>query len=109
MSSPSAPRYDLFISFAEADRAWVEGYLFDALNQAGMAYHSEAAFALGVPRLVEFERAVCESRRTLLVLSPAYLADGFTGFTNLLAQNYGLESATWPVVPLLLRPVELPP
>jgi len=101
--------YDLFISYAEAERAWVEGYLLDALTQAGVRCHTEAAFALGVPRLLEFERAVQESRRTLLVLSPAYLAEGFTQFTDLLAQSYGLESATWPVIPLILRPVELPP
>jgi len=31
---------------------------------------------LGVPRLLEFERAVQGSQRTLLVLSPAYLAEG---------------------------------
>ncbi|HUV90536.1 MAG TPA: TIR domain-containing protein [Anaerolineae bacterium] len=101
--------YDLFISYAEAERAWVEGYLLDALTQAGVRCHTEAAFALGVPRLLEFERAVQDSRRTLLVLSPAYLAEGFTQFTDLLAQSYGLESATWPVIPLILRPVELPP
>jgi len=101
--------YDLFISYAEAECAWVEGYLLDALAQAGVRCHTEAAFALGVPRLLEFERAVQQSQRTLLVLSPAYLADGFTQFTDLLAQSYGLESATWPVIPLILRPVELPP
>jgi hypothetical protein len=100
--------HDLFISCAEADRAWVEGYLLDALTQAGVRCHTEAAFALGVPRLLEFERAVQESRRTLLVLSPAYLAEGFTQLTDLLAQSYGLETATWPVIPLILRPVELP-
>jgi len=101
--------YDLFISYAEAERAWVEGYLLDALTQAGVRCHTEAAFGLGVPRLLEFERAVQESQRTLLVLSPAYLAEGFTQFTDLLAQSYGLETATWPVIPLILRPVELPP
>jgi formylglycine-generating enzyme required for sulfatase activity len=79
------------------------------LTQAGVRCHTEAAFALGVPRLLEFERAVQDSRRTLLVLSPAYLADGFTQFTDLLAQTYGLETATWPVIPLILRSVELPP
>ena len=26
-------KYDLFISFAQEDRAWVEGYLLDALAQ----------------------------------------------------------------------------
>ena len=101
--------YDLFISYAAADRTWVEGYLLDALNAAGVRCHSEAAFALGVPRLLEFERAVRGSQRILLVLSPAYLAEGFSQFTDLLAQSYGLETATWPVIPLILQAVELPP
>lgn len=101
--------YDLFISYAEADRAWVEGYLLDALDEAGVHCHSEAAFTLGMPRLLEFERAVQDSRHILLVLSPAYLADNFSQFTDLLAQTYGLELATWPVIPLILKPVKLPP
>lgn len=101
--------YDVFISYADADRAWVEGYLIDALEQAGANYHSEKAFALGVPRLVEFERAIKHSKRTLLILSPAYLAEQFIQFVDLLVQTYGLETATWPTVPLVLRPVELPP
>lgn len=101
--------YDLFISYTEADRAWVEGYLLDALTQAGVRVQSEAAFALGAPRLLEFERAVQESRRTLLILSPAYLAEDFTQFAELLAQSYGLETGTWSVIPLILHPVELPP
>ncbi|HFD40145.1 MAG TPA: TIR domain-containing protein, partial [Anaerolineae bacterium] len=109
MTEPTEYQHDLFISYADADRAWVEGYLLDALTGAGVRCHTEAAFALGVPRLREFERAVQESRRTLLVLSPAYLAEGFGQFTDLLAQSYGLETAAWPVIPLILHPVELPP
>jgi WD40 repeat protein len=109
MTERSECSHDLFISHAEADRAWVEGYLLDALNAAGVRCHSEEAFRLGVPRLLEFERAVQQSKRTLLVLSPAYLAEGLSQFSDLLAQSYGLESATWPVIPLLLHPVQLPP
>jgi len=109
MAEQTEYTYDLFISYAEADRAWVEGYLLDALTQARVRCHSEAAFALGVPRLLEFERAIQQSQRTLLVLSSAYLAEGFSQFTDLLAQSYGLETATWPVIPLILHPVELPP
>src|SRR5262245_43076671 len=104
-----ATNYDLFVSFAEADRAWVEGYLLNGLVAAGMRCHSEAAFALGVPRLLEFERAIQQSRRTLLVVSPAYLSDAYEGFANLLAQSYGVDNHTWPVIPLILRPVDLPP
>ena len=85
------------------------GFLLDALEQAGVKYHSEDAFALGVPRLVEFERAIKQSTRTLLILSPAYLADTFGQFVDVLVNSYGMETATWPVIPLTLQPVELPP
>ncbi len=103
-----AHSYDLFISYAAEDRAWVEGYLLDSLEAAGVRVYTEEAFRLGAPRLLEFERAVKSSARTLLVLTPAYLAENFAQFVDLLAQSYGLETATWPVIPLLLEPVELP-
>jgi WD40 repeat protein len=102
-------RYDLFISYAAADKAWVEGYLLDAFDGAGVLYLHETSFAIGAPRLSEFERAAQECRRTLLVLSPAHLADGFSAFLDILAQTHGAESGTWPVIPLLLMPCELPP
>lgn len=106
---PEATSYDLFISYAEADRAWVEGYLLDALPQAGIKYLSEAAFRLGVPRIQEFQRAIQQSRRTLLVVSPAYVADDFSQFVELLGQSYGQDTQTWPVIPLMLEPTPLPP
>lgn len=102
------PTYDVFISYASEDEAWVDGYLVDALTVAGMKVHTEEAFRLGVPRLSEFERAITQSRRSLLVLSPAYLSDNFADFVSLLGQAYGLRTASWPVVPLMLHPVELP-
>jgi hypothetical protein len=55
---PKRPSYDLFVSHADADHAWVEGYLLDALKHAGVHYHSEAAFVLGAPLLTEFENPV---------------------------------------------------
>ena len=105
----AATTHDLFISYAEADCVSVDGFLIDALDQAGVNYYSEDAFALGVPRLVEFERAIKQSRRTLLILSPAYLADTFGQFVDVLVNSYGMETATWPVIPLSLTQVELPP
>lgn len=109
LTKVQAVKYDLFISYADANRAWVEGYLLDALEQAGVSYHSEATFELGKVRILEFERAIAQSRRTLLVISPAYMADGFNKFVDLLAQYYGLETVTWSVIPLILEPVKLPP
>jgi hypothetical protein len=102
--------YDVFISYSDVDCDWVEGYLLDALTQAGVHYHQEAAFTLGVPRLLEFERAVKQSQRTLLVLTPAYQAEHLNKFVEVLAQSYGLDTATpGRVIPLKLQPVELPP
>ena len=98
----------MFISYAEADRAWVDGFLIEGLESAGVRCHREAAFALGVPRLAEFEKAVRSSARILLVLSPAYFSSETAAFVDLLAQTYGLETSTWPVIPLRLAPVDLP-
>ena len=79
----------------------MEGHLVDALRASGARVLSEQAFQLRVPFLFECERAVQDSQRVLLILSPAYLAKGFAKFVELLAQSYGLEIATWPVIPLI--------
>jgi hypothetical protein len=101
-------KYDIFISYSSEDTQWVKGYLLDAFQQTNVKFVTEEAFTVGAPRLTEFERAIKESTRTLLVLSPAYLAENFTQFIDLLAQSYGLETATWPVIPLILKSVDLP-
>src|SRR5205085_1939336 len=100
---------DVFVSYASADRRWVEGPLAGALDAAGLRWHSETAFQLGVPRLREFEHAVQHSRRVLLILSPDYLIDDEIQYTESLALAYGVEMHTWPVIPLVLRLVALPP
>ena len=102
--------YDLFISYVEADKAWVEGYLLDALQKAQINCTSALAFNLGVPSILEFQRAIQESRYTLLVISQAYLADELSQFTDILAQSYGEQICTWPIIPLILQAgLELPP
>ncbi len=106
---PSQPAYDLFVSYVPADREWVEGYLLDALQSAQIKVISAADFELGAPRITEFERAVQQSKRTLLVLTPAAINESFAEFVTILVQAYGLESGTWPVIPLIHKAVKLPP
>lgn len=107
-ASAPAPEHDIFVSYADVDRAFAEESLLEPLTRLGVRCHSEAAFELGRYRLAEFERAIRTSRYTLLVLSSAYLAGGFTSLVELLANTYGIESASWPVIPLLIAKVELP-
>jgi TIR domain/NACHT domain/CHAT domain len=94
---------DLFISYAEADRGWVERYLVDALEQAAVRCTHESAATSGEPRSLEFKRGIRQSRSTLLVISAAYLVDDLTRFTDILAQEYGEEVGNWPVKLLTLQ------
>ncbi len=107
MAEQGATRYDLLIAHAPADRAWVEGYLADALRQAGLRWTTAPAGG-SAARRAETEQAVANSSRVLLILSRAYLADGFTDMVALLARHYGTGGAIWPVSPLLLQAVQLP-
>src|SRR5262245_60182987 len=101
--------YDLFVSYVEDDYGWVDGFLLDALKAAGVNYYSEAEFEVGKPRIIQFEAEIKRSKYTLLVISPAYLVDNASQFIRSLGQSYGMDKAdTWPVIPLLLHPVELP-
>src|SRR5262249_48337581 len=101
--------HDLFIHYVEPDRDWVDEHLLNPLRERGVRCLSEAGFAPGVPKLQELEDAIRRCRRTLLVLSPTYLADNFGRMADLLASSYGLEKGNWPVIPLLRHSVALPP
>ncbi len=105
MSEASLP-YDLFISFTEADRGWVEGVLKDAL--AGLKWLSEEAFDGGVPRLIDFERARQQSQRVLLVLSPAAMEERFLRFLQVVLITEEIKSGEWTVIPVIVQPVKLP-
>ena len=107
MSVQVAYQYDLFISYAGADRAWVEGYLADALRQAGLRWYADAPPACAPPNFAG--GVLRESRRAVLVLSPAYVAERLPAVLALLAAVYSTGPAPWPVSPLILHPVSLPP
>src|SRR5580704_12174621 len=91
MSGQLDDRYDVFVSFADGDRDWVEGYLLPALGlsierviTSQLTKYSES-FQPGAAIVNEFERAVTGSRFTLLVLSRVYLADQWSNFGEQLA------------------------
>ena len=98
----------LFISHTESDSGWVERQLIPALTTAGLECHHEALFSLGKPRLLEFEQAIKQSDRILLICSPAYFADDSLQIVDLLAARHGEETKSWPVIPILRQAVELP-
>jgi hypothetical protein len=86
--------YDVFISYRQQDPdgAWVRGVLAERLRTEGLrVFIDHESFKLGAPLVLEMARGVEQSRYTLAVLSPAYLASNFTELESVLAEHLGLE------------------
>lgn len=103
----SGKAYDLFVSYADADREWVEGFLLDALNAAGTRILTQKDFPLGSRWTKQFERAVEQSARVLLVVSSAYLGDLNQQFVDGLSAYRSLQADEASVIVLLLEDVPL--
>lgn len=100
--------FDLFLSYANADRAWVEGYLISALGISRERIITSDNFQLGAARVNEMERAVKTSRYTLLILSPAYLTDEWSNLGEQLASYLTTTEAQTRLIPLLKAKCEIP-
>jgi formylglycine-generating enzyme required for sulfatase activity len=100
--------YDLFISYARADRWWVDGYLLPVLALPEERVITPDRFESGRSILKEFERAIQCSRYTLIVFSPDYLADQWAVFGEELAGFANVTGQAERVIPLVLRSCDLP-
>ena len=110
MSERAGQTYDVFISYSKADQGWVKESLLPQLEQAGLRGCVEYRdFEIGVPRLVNIERAVDRSRHTLVVLSPEWVAGEWNEFESLLVSTTDPAGRRRKLLPLLLRPCDLPP
>jgi hypothetical protein len=101
---PIAEPYDLFISYSHHDSEWVVGWLLPRLRAAGLRVCIDReSFDIGVPSLVNMERAVDNSRHTLLVLTPTYVASEWCEFEELLTQTQDPAGRRRRLLPLLLQ------
>ncbi|HLF25255.1 MAG TPA: toll/interleukin-1 receptor domain-containing protein [Anaerolineae bacterium] len=114
--SPSTPpptdaafQYDVFISYSSQDKDWVRGELLHALEQRGLRVLIDFRdFRPGAPSIKEIERAILISRKTLLILTPDYLASQWTEFENLLLQTLEPSNQNLRLIPLLKAKCDLP-
>ena len=103
--------YDAFVSYRhqEPDKTWVRRTLVPALDAAGLRVcvdHRD--FRLGFPIVEEMARAVEQSRCTVAVLTPAYLAGRFGMLENVLAEHLGLEAGARRLLYVMREPCEPP-
>jgi hypothetical protein len=81
-------KYDIFISYSHHDGDWVNDWLLPRLEKAKLSVcidHRD--FEVGVPSLVNMERAVEGSRHVLLILTPNWIKSEWTDFEALMAQT----------------------
>lgn len=101
--------YDVFLSYSPEDYAWVREKLLPRLKRANLRIIDKTGFTIGAPIIQERERAVQQSRYTLLVISPTWLSGSWQTFDELLTSSYGMETRIWRAIPLIIAPCELPP
>ena len=112
-SLPSEPqdefRYDAFISCSAEDSGWVRGTLLPYLEGEGLRICvADRDFVPGVARLINIEDAAERSRKTLIVLTPAWVESVWATFESLLIQSNDPAGRQARMIPLRLKPCALP-
>ncbi|CAO5155031.1 hypothetical protein FAIPA1_180047 [Frankia sp. AiPs1] len=108
MGSRTEYRFDVFVVYAARDEWWVHGFLLPALAIPESRIVTEGDFQPGAVLLAEFAAAVIGSRFTVVVLTPDFLVDGWADLSQRLAAHLSVDEQRNRLVPILLRPCELP-
>lgn len=103
--------YDAYLLYAEQsehDAQWVAGQLIPQLEAAGLRVALSAdVLPAGVARVATIQRGMQQARRTVVVLSEAFLADSTATFEALLAQTIGIDREnSWRVLPVLIEAID---
>ena len=102
-------RYDAYISYVdkEPDATWVWDTLVPRLEEAGLRIAvSGDVEEPGVARVVNIERGITQSKRTLVVLSEAYLADNMGEFENVLVQTMSIQEGSYRLLPVKIALID---
>ena len=109
MAETQEYRYDVFISYSHADSDWVTRTLLPRLDEAGLKVCiDQRDFRPGAPSVKEMERAVVTSRKTVLVLTQAYLDSAWAEFEALMLATLDPANRQLRLIPLLKERCELP-
>ncbi len=101
--------YDVFISYSDREGEWVWNWLVPRLRAASLRICIDReSFDIGVPSLTNMERAVEQSRKTLLVLTPNWVESEWTNFEALLMQTDDPIGLQRRMLPLMLQQCKPP-
>ncbi len=109
MTRQSKYLYDIFISHDKDDREWVNEWLLPRLEQADLrVFIDYRDFTVGKSVIENIEWAVENSHRTIVVLTPSWVANEWNAFEALLLRTLDPAARQRKLLPLLLKPCDLP-
>jgi hypothetical protein len=109
MSQTDQYAYDTFVSYTDADGDWVEDELLPRIASAGLSVCTgQQDFRAGATRIGEVERLIVTSRKTILVLTPDYLADEWAEYGSAMVHSLDPASRDRRLIPLIKVPCEPP-
>jgi hypothetical protein len=114
LSQPEPPisadfLYDAYICYVdrEPDSTWVWDILLPKLEQSGLKVAvSGDVETPGVAQVVNIEQGIRQAKRTVIVLSDAYLADNMAKFEHTLGQTMGIQEGTYRLLPVKAMPFD---
>jgi tetratricopeptide (TPR) repeat protein len=100
----------VFISYSHKDEDWVKNWLLQKLEEEGIdTYIDYRDFEIGVPSLINMERAVEQCAKTLLVFTPHWVNSEWTQFEGLILQTQDPIGLRKKILPLMRCDCQLPP
>lgn len=102
-------RFDAYISYVDksADTIYVWKALLPHLQSAGLRLAiSGEVEEPGVARVVNIERGIKQSKRTVIILSEDYLTDNWANFENVLGQTMSIQEGTYRLLPVQIAPID---
>jgi len=101
--------YDVFISYSSHDRQWVRDDLLPRIEHSGLrAFIDFRDFKPGAPSIKEMERGITTCRKTLVILTPSYIASEWCDIEGVMLQTLSPANRDLRLIPLLKMPCERP-
>ena len=102
-------KYDVFISYSHKDEEWVVDTLLSALENAGLKVCIDFRdFIPGKPSRHNMRDACKQSKYTVLVMTPAWMASEWTSFEGLLTFLHDPANKHLRTVPILFEQCDIP-
>ena len=80
--------YDVFISYSSSDKAWVHGDLLTRIEKSRLrTFIDFRDFKPGAPSIKEMERGITKCRKTLVILTPAYIESEWCEIEGIMLQT----------------------